>query len=240
MRPYYLDNHVQIFKGDCIEVMQHLPIIFDSVITDPPFSSGARQDAGKSVRGAMMRGAKWEANWFSHDNLSTHGFIFLMRALLIQCFKSCANPASGHFFIDWRMFPHLYGALESCGWIIKNLLVWDKKQFGMGTNYRNQHELIIYTEKGRPDFKNRSAANVLSYKRPGSIYHPTEKPVDLLKTLIEATTDPGGLILDPFSGSGSTLLAAKQTGRRAVGIELNEKFCEIAANRLRQEFICTF
>jgi site-specific DNA-methyltransferase (adenine-specific) len=240
MKPYYQDNHVTIYCGDCIEILKSFVASFDVIITDPPFCSGARQDAQKSGRGAMMRGAQWQDNWFCHDNMSTHGFLFLMRSALLQCYRSCTDPAAGHFFIDWRMFPNLYGALESCGWIVKNLLVWDKKQFGMGSNYRNQHELIIYAEKGKLRFKKKTVANVLSHKRPGSVFHPTEKPVDLLKELIRATTGNGSLILDPFAGSGSTLLAAKEMGRHAVGIEINERFCEIAANRMRQEYMFAF
>jgi site-specific DNA-methyltransferase (adenine-specific) len=236
--PYYEHGGITIYHGDCLDVVASLPDeTVRAVITDPPFSSGARTDAGKTVRGAMLRGAKWEADWFSHDNMATHGFMYLMRLLGREMFRVTAVAGSGHFFIDWRMYPHLYGALESCGWLVKNLVVWDKQHFGIGSNYRNQHELIIYAEKGGLDFGSKGVGNVLRAKRTQGEWHPTEKPVDLLEKLIGLVTVGDEIVLDPFAGSGSTLCAAKNIGRRAIGIEIEERYCEIAAKRLQQEVL---
>jgi len=239
MKPYYEENGITIYHGDCLEVLADLPSgSVDAVITDPPFSSGARTDAGKAMRGAMLRGAKWQADWFSHDNMATHGFLFLMRLLCVDLMRVTSAGGTGHFFIDWRMYPNLYGALESCGWVVKNLLVWDKVHFGMGSNYRNQHELIIYAEKaGDRLFPDHSIGNVLRSKRIDAVWHPTEKPVDLIETMMGAATLSNETVLDPFMGSGTTLRAAKDLGRKAIGIEINEAYCEIAANRLRQDVL---
>ncbi len=108
-------GNATLYLGDCLEILPHLPKV-DAVITDPPFSSGARTDAGKSVRGAMLRGAKWQDDWFSHDNMATYGFLTLMRMLGRALIEQCNDGATSHWFIDWRMYPNLYGALESCGW----------------------------------------------------------------------------------------------------------------------------
>jgi len=237
--PYYEDEAVTIYHGDCLEVLAGLPSAsVDAVITDPPFSSGARTDAGKSMRGAMQRGAQWQAEWFSHDNMATHGFLFLMRLVGIDMLRVTSAGGSGHFFIDWRMYPNLYGALESCGWVVKNLLVWDKVHFGMGSNYRNQHELIIYAEKsGDREFSDRGIGNVLRSRRADANWHPTEKPTDLIERMIGAVTVREGTVCDPFMGSGTTLRAAKDLGRKAIGIEIEEKYCEIAARRMSQEVL---
>lgn len=233
--PYYSDGLITIYCGDCLSILQGLtPGVVNSVVTDPPFSSGARTDAGKSMRGGMNRGQKWETEWFSHDNMATHGFLFLMRLLGVELLRVTGANASGHFFIDWRMYPNLYGALEASGWVVKNLVVWDKEHFGMGTNYRNQHELIIYAEKGTVDFLDHGIGNVIRSKKIRTENHPTEKPVELIMRLIQASTEEGGTVLDPFLGSGTTLVAAKNTGRRAIGIEIEERYCEIAAERLAQ------
>lgn len=237
MKPYYEDDSTTIYHGDALEVLSEIEDgSIHAIATDPPFSSGARTDAGKAMRGAMLRGAKWDAEWFSHDNLATHGFLFLMRLVGVELFRVTKPGGTGHFFIDWRMYPNLYGALESSNWRVKNLVVWDKQHYGMGDNYRNQHELIIYTEKpGDFEFKRKDLGNVIKVKRIQAEYHPTEKPVELVSILIDAVTEQGETILDPFMGSGTTLRAAKNRGRRAIGIEINERYCELAASRLAQE-----
>jgi len=224
----------QIVCGDCLEVMRDWPDGgVGSIITDPPFSSGSRTDAGKSMRGSMVRSAKWDAAWFSHDNMATFGFLFLMRLLFVELARVARNPASLHAFIDWRMYPNLYGAIESSGWVTKNLIIWDKKHFGMGSNYRNQHELVVYAEHGDVEFVRHDIGNVITSPRADCEQHPTEKPLDLITVFIECTTKGGDLILDPFCGSGTTCVAAKMLGRRYIGIDISPEYCEIARERLR-------
>ena len=238
MKPYYSDDLVTLYHGDCLAVIAELGAgTVQGVVTDPPFSSGARTDAGKSMRGGMLRGQKWEADWFSHDNMATHGFLFLMRLLCAELHRITAVGGAAHFFIDWRMYPNLYGAVESSGWQVKNLVVWDKQSFGMGTNYRNQHELVIYAEKGDAKFQRHDLGNVIRASRSGTENHPTEKPTSLLRTMIGASTVSGACVIDPFAGSGSTLVAAKAIQRRAIGIEIDERHCETAAQRLSQSVL---
>jgi site-specific DNA-methyltransferase (adenine-specific) len=235
VKPYYEDGAVTLYHGDALSVLQqHERETCHGVVTDPPFSSGARTDAGKSVRGAMLRGAKWDEEWFSHDNMATHGFLFLMRLLCSELHRISAVGSSAHLFIDWRMYPNLYGAVESCGWVVKNVVVWDKGHFGMGANYRNQHEFVLYAEKGDGEFSKHNIGNVIRCSRPDGDNHPTEKPIGLLETMIGASTTAGQIVIDPFAGSGSTLVAAKGIGRKAIGIEIEERYCEIAAQRLSQ------
>jgi site-specific DNA-methyltransferase (adenine-specific) len=116
--------------------------------------------------------------------------------------------------------------------------VWDKSHYGMGSYWRNQHENIVFASLGKPaDMRDRGMGTVLRFPAvsPAARVHPTEKPVDLLRTILEAT--PDGPVIDPFCGSGSTLVAARDVGRAAVGIELEERYCEIAAKRLEQEVL---
>jgi site-specific DNA-methyltransferase (adenine-specific) len=110
----YNSENAALYCGDCLEILEDIDC-FNAVVTDPPFSSGARTDAGKSTRGGMLRGAKWEGDWFSHDNMATHGFLFLMRLLGTRLLQKASIGATAHFFVDWRMYPNLYGALEASG-----------------------------------------------------------------------------------------------------------------------------
>lgn len=230
------NGDIRLWCDDCLRILPQLEAgSVEHVITDPPFSSGSRQDAGKSVRGSMVRGAQWSDNWFSCDNLATHGFIYLMRMLFVSLLDLSAVSGTLHAFIDWRMYPHIYGAAESSGWVTKNLLVWDKQHFGMGSNYRNQHELVLYCEKGNADFRRHDVGNVLKAARADCQLHPTEKPLDLIETLLECASLPGECSIDPFMGSGTTGVACVRTGRRFIGIEKEERYFEICVKRIEAE-----
>jgi len=137
-------------------------------------------------------------------------------------------------FIDWRQWPNLLGALESTNLRVNQMVVWDKLSYGLGNGFRAQHELILHASKGTPTITSRSIGNVLGYRRDNNDDHPSPKPIGLMQNLIEVVTAPGDVVLDPFMGAGSTIRAAANLGRRAIGIELSEKYCEIAAKRLRQ------
>ena len=102
-----------------------------------------------------------------------------------------------------------------------------------------QHEVIWFATKGKFQFPGKRPTTVFRTQRvsPGDLSHPNEKPVDLLGRLIEATTEGGDLVVDPFAGSGSTLYAAKRLGRRYLGIEIDEKYVQIANSRLAQEVL---
>ena len=233
--PYFDDGQIQIWNADCRDVLPTLESgSVDLVLTDPPYASGARRDAERSVRGSMLRETADE-DWFSHDAMTTWGFSWFFQSLLMP--MRTVLSRGGHFYVftDWRMQPTIYGMLEAHGYRVNHSLVWDKMHFGMGAYWRNQHEHIVFASNGMPNaMLNRGMGSVLQCKTVSSEsrVHPTEKPTALLHRLIAAV--PGETILDPFMGSGSTLIAAKNLGRRAIGIELEEKYCEIAVKRLSQ------
>lgn len=220
-------------SGDCLEQMRLMEdCSLDAVITDPPYSSGTRREASKGLRKSMTRGTEDEA-WFATDCLTTNGFMWLMRECAIQ-WQRILKPG-GHVlcFIDWRMMPALSGAIESADLRNVGLIVWDKTYFGMGTHFRNQHELILHFTKGKsPTPQRRDVGNVISCKPIRGGVHPTEKPVQLMRTLVTAVSPAGGLVLDPFTGSGATGVAALEEGRRFIGIERDAQYASIAMDRL--------
>jgi DNA modification methylase len=148
---------------------------------------------------------------------------------------------SGHFitFCDDESYPVLYPPLYR-HFERLNALVWDKGAIGMGSPWRHTHELLIAARWAAAKWTGGGGeSDVLRVKSVPTVerLHPVDKPVELLRRLIAPTTDAGDTVLDPFLGGGATLIAAKELGRRAIGIEIEERYCEIAARRCSQEVL---
>lgn len=233
--PYWSDGSCELYLGDCLEVMATMEAeSITTVLTDPPYSSGGRRENARSLRKSMLR-ASDDDDWIHGDAMSTQGFIWLMRQCGLQWRRVLTSGGHALAFIDWRMAPNLAAALESADLRQHPMLVWDKATIGMGAIFRNQHEFIVHMSAGNPsDPQRRDVGNVLRFPAVRGGVHPTEKPVTLLHTLLSVVNPPGGLVLDPFAGAGSTLVAARDLGMRAIGIDSDERWCEQAARRLSQ------
>lgn len=222
----------EVAQGDCLDVMGRMrEACVDAVVTDPPYSSGTRREAAKGVRKSMTRSHE-DSSWFGSDSLTTNGLVFLVRACALQWHRLLKPGGHVLAFIDWRMYPAVAAAIESADLRHAGLLVWDKTYFGMGTGFRNQHELVVHFTKGVAGVQRKDVGNVLRAKPVRGGDHPTEKPVDLLQTLLTVVTPPGGIVLDPFTGSGTTGVAAVQEGFRFIGIEREAQYVEIARARI--------
>lgn len=234
IKPYYNEDGITIYNADALNVCQSLDVSVRAVITDPPYASGARTEAQKNSSGAMLRGQRWAARPIENDQMTTTGFIWLMREMCYAVRDLIVDGGSLLAFIDWRQWPNLVGAVESTNLRVNQMVVWDKLNYGLGNGFRSQHELILHASKGVPEINSKATGNVLKHKRDDNTDHPSPKPVALISKLIEVVSEPDTLILDPFMGAGSTLIAAKKTGRRAIGVEISEHYCQVAVERLRQ------
>jgi DNA modification methylase len=235
MTPYYEADGVTIFCGDVFAVLREVAITgLAAVVTDVPYASGTRHEAAKPASGAMRRGERFGSRPIENDQMTTTGFVWMVRELCYAVRPLLIEGGSVLTFIDWRQWPNLVGAVETTNLRVNSMIVWDKESFGMGWGYRGQHELILHASKGVPRIVNRGVGNVLRYKRDDEELHPSPKPVELMQRLLDAVCQKEETVLDPFMGAGATLVAAKQLGCRAVGIEIEERYCEIAAKRLSQ------
>ena len=222
MRPYYEHGGVTIFHGDCFDVMADgIGEAVDAVIMDPPYAVQTQISASRD-----------------RENISNLGDLSLQERVFRSLFDltlAKSTTAGRHFvFADGTSYPTVFRAMY--GRRLTALLVWDKGQIGMGREFRKSHELIMHAWSGEtPIFGDGVGRSDVLHVSPVALaarMHPAEKPVELLLELLRVC---GNAVLDPFMGSGSTLVAAKQLGRRAIGIEIEEKYCEIAARRLSQE-----
>lgn len=217
MKPYYQDDYCTIYHGDCREIMPTLPKV-DLVLTDPPYGIGADKNLrankrhGKAVAHSKDYGV---ANW---DSSTPESWVF--GCMLTKCDKS----------IIWG--GNYFALPPSKCW-----LVWDKDN---GENGYADCELA-WTNLDKAVRKIRYRWMGMLQEKSGDDkedrFHPTQKPLDVMTWAITQAPDNCQTILDPFMGSGTTLRAAKDLRRRAIGIELEERYCEIAARRLQQEVL---
>lgn len=228
VRPYYQDASVTLYHGDACEMS--LPIAADLLLTDPPYSRAGGLATGRSAAHLMAEDSA------SSDQFWLHWFAETARQIL----RGMKPAACGIVFCDYRTI-HLVErafARSRMGWHLSQGLVWDRESIGMGSPFRACFEMMGFVRgpgfswAGRKDI-----GNVLKHRWPYGAHanHPAEKPVGLLDRIIRECSQPGQLVFDPFTGSGSALVAAKLAGRRAIGIELEEAYCEVAARRLAQD-----
>ena len=162
-----------------------------------------------------------------------------------------ADGALSFVFMDWRHLREILDAGQSSFSELKNLVVWNKDNGGMGSLYRSKHELIFVFKSGTGAHINnvelgrhgRNRSNVWDYPGISSMrrgrleelaMHPTVKPVAMIAEAIKDASHPKGLVLDPFAGSGTILIAAEKTGRRAAAIELTPGYVDVAVRRWQQ------
>jgi len=212
MRPYYERNGITIYHGDCRDVLPNLAIA-DVAIIDPPYGIDENSDKQKS-RGKLAKPGNYgEFHWDKKLDRETIGLVM----------QTSVNQVifGGNYYADW--LP------ASSAWI-----VWDKDNGNNDfadcelawTSYRKAVRKFVYRWNGmlQQDMKNKEER-----------YHPTQKPLALMKWVIQNYLQPNDSICDSFMGSGSTLVAAKLLNHTAIGIDIEERYCEIAAKRLSQD-----
>ena len=237
MKPYWQspDGAIEVYNSDTLVALDHLHAQgrrFACCIADPPYASGARTEAAKATSGAMVRGQRWAKKPIENDQMTTTGFVWLMRETALAVRDMLDEGGSFFCFIDWRQWPNLVGALETCDLRINQMVVWDKLSYGMGNGFRAQHELIVHASRGTPRVCSHAFGNVLRCKRDDSEHHPSPKPPELIEALLRVSTSAGDAVLDPYMGGGPTLVAGSALGRRVVGIEGVREHCDTAISRL--------
>jgi DNA modification methylase len=215
------------------------------LVTDPPFNV--------RINGhAMGRGKRRHREFkMASGEMSEEAFTGFLEAFIRQAVAFSSDGSIHYLFIDWRHLPELLAAGRPLYADWKNLLVWNKTNAGQGSFYRSKHELVAVFKNGAAPHVNnfglgangRYRANVLDYPSVNCLHparhgdldlHPTVKPVALVADLIRDCSRRNGIILDPFGGSGTTILATERTGRVARVIELDPLYVDVAIRRWEQ------
>jgi len=220
MEPYYRDQHVTLYHADCLDALRVLPAEhFHAVVTDPPYGLDFQSCRVQEKRKRVANDAR--------------PFIWWLR----DAFRVTRPGGCLFSFHEWRGAEAFRIAIEAAGFTTRSQVVWDRQVHGLGSlhdTFAPQHDLAWFAIKGKFTFPNGRPKSVLRHPRVPhqQAVHPTQKPEPLMQEILAALLPPNGLVLDPFAGSGSTLFAAASLGFHAVGIELDEEYCEHIATRL--------
>jgi len=201
--------------GDCINIMAHLPgSCVDFVLTDPPYLVRYHDRSGRRI--------------INDDNDAWVKPAFVQIHRVLKPDSLCVS------FYGWNKTDVFMAAWREAGFAVVGHIVFRKHYASKSRFLSYEHESAYLLAKGRPSLPASPVPDVLDWQYSGNKLHPTQKPVQPLKTLIGAFTKPGGVVLDPFAGAGSTLVAAHELGRRFIGIELDQQHHRTATARLRE------
>jgi site-specific DNA-methyltransferase (adenine-specific) len=222
----------QIIHGDCLDVLPTLGAqSIDLVLTDPPYMIGAvsvGNTASKAGTWAdMENSAYWFAAWMQAATRTLRPTGFLAT------------------FGNWRSIPTLIRALSLCKMPATSCVVWDKQWIGPASpaQFRPRYEVVVVSAMPEAVIRDRSAPDVIPCKwmagNMKTTVHPAEKPADLLAELIRQMLPDGGVVVDPFAGSGSTGVGAAREGCTFIGIEREAEYVDIARARVAAAYAQT-
>lgn len=230
--PYYEDDSVTLYHGDCREVTDWLEA--DVLVTDPPYGMGYRQHRSHSNLTKNQRRAQ-------AATLRDSGMQRIQndksQEVRDEVLATWGEAKPGLVFGMWR-YPRPSNTVQRLLWLKGNpeigmtSMPWitkDEEIYAIGSS------LTQFVGKPEPGFYLTREQRGGGSGAVAQVGHPTPKPVSLMERLIQKC--PAGVVSDPFAGSGSTLIAARNLGRRAIGVEIDERYCEIAARRLSQDVL---
>jgi site-specific DNA-methyltransferase (adenine-specific) len=216
----------KLHKKDAVEWLRTLESnSVDLLVTDPPYESLEKHRAvGTTTR---LKVSKSSSNaWFEIFPNSR------FEEFLEQAYRVLKKNSHFYLFCDQETMFVIKPIAEKVGFKFWKPIVWDKEKIGMGYHYRARYEFILFFEKGKRKLNNLGIPDILTCARIRNGY-PTEKPINIIKTLIEQSSNEGDLVVDPFFGSGSTAHAALELKRNFNGSDISPYAHEVASNRLQ-------
>jgi len=232
---YYKNEYGSLYHGDCLEVMDELIIQgtkVDCIITDPPYKLTSRGTSG------TMGGEFWTGELAKKGKVFKSGSLDI-KEWIDKCYDILNDGTHIYIMTNDKNLREYLNAIHDSKFKYIKTIIWDKPNKICGRWYMTKKETIILARKGiqRP-INNPSTPDILqtpSFKKQKDgkrNLHDTEKPIDLMEIFISNSANKNEIVLDLFAGIGTTLVASQNLNRRYIGIELEEKYCEIAKQRL--------
>lgn len=240
-------SKVELYQGDCLEVMKNIPNeSIDLIVTDPPYKTTARGNAGNSG-GMLQKDINKKGQVFTHNNIDCSEYAPEFYRILkdgSHCYIMTNHVNLIHMlnvFTDLRSDEEKNNNIKPYGFHFIKSLIWDKRNKIMGQYYMSQFEYILFFRKGKGiKINNCGTSDILSFpnlktkSQDGKNLHDTEKPEKLMETLVINSSKDDNIILDAFMGIGSTGVACINTNRKFIGIELDENYFNIAKERIEK------
>jgi len=231
-----MNTFYKLIQGDCIKKLPELESnSIDLIVTDPPYHIEQEGKVTKQ-KGKIISTAKAWGHW-TDDSFSDYDL--MIKAFIDESKRLLKEGGSCYLWLDRAKIGLYWKYIEDIGLTPKNALIWIKTQpmpHFRKNNYRSSYEQCIWYSKGTPN-----VFNFLKQSKMKNVFyanntirttkHPTEKPLDLIKWHIEVSSNRGDVVLDPFMGSGTTMMASQELGRSCIGIELNPDYIDIINQR---------
>lgn len=236
---------IKIVNGECVNVLKQIPDeSVDLLITDPPYRTTSRGNAGNSG-GMLQKDINKKGQVFLYNNIDCREYAPEFYRILkdgSHCYVMTNHVNLIHMlntFTDLRTEDEKERDIKPYGFHFIKSLIWDKKNKIMGQFYMSQYEYILFFRKGKGVRINNCGTsdilpipNIKTKGSDGKNLHDTEKPVELMKVLVENSSKQNDIVVDPFMGIGSTALACLETKRRFYGVEIDENYYNIAKERI--------
>jgi DNA modification methylase len=204
-----------IVHGDCIEMMRQMPAeSVDFILSDPPYLVNYRDRDGRSIRND------------SNDEW--------LKPAMKEAYRVLKQDRLAAMFYGWNAVDKFFAAWKEAGFYPVGHIVFRKEYASKRRLVQYRHEQAYLLAKGRPSLPKNPIADVIDVDYSGNKLHPTQKPISALAPLVRSFTLPGEVVLDPFAGSASTCAAALLTGRKYIGVEMDDEYFIAAQQRMER------
>ena len=237
-KTYNKDNEILIYNTDCLIVMNNMiknNMTVDCIITDAPYPTTSRGNAGNSG-GMLQKSINMKGKVFDYNNCD-------VKVWMPKCYEILKNGGHAYFMTNDKNLIEYLNTIQQSGFHFIKDIIWKKDNKIMGQFYMGCKEHILFCRKGKGvKINNCGTPDVLEVPNKkhkdsiGQNFHDTEKPVELMKILIENSTNEKQLVLDPFVGIGATPVACMQSNRRFIGTEIDTKYFNVVKDRLDGRF----
>ena len=225
----------KIYNMDCLEGMKMIPDgSVDLCVTDPPYKTTARGNAG-NAGGMLQKDINKKGMVFEHNDCDIEQF-------LPEIYRVLKDGSHCYIMCNHTNLIHYLNVIDRSKFHFIKCLIWDKGNKIMGTFYMNCFEYILFLRKGAAKQINDcgrgdilTVPNLKDKNPDGSNIHDSQKPVTLMQILIEESTQPGEVVLEPFLGSGTTAIACHRSNRKCIAFEIDKEYYEKACKRIRNE-----
>jgi len=213
-----------IYNTDCIEGMKKIPDnSIDCIITDPPYNIN-------------LTTQRKITETIKNDNLTEEEFKEFLEKVFKEVDRILKEDTFLIIFTSWKTIPLFRSVLDNY-FTLKSMPLWIKNNFGIGYYTRPQYEQCFLYLKGTPPILKNAISDVWHFDKVLNNLHSCEKPIPLMRFIVSSFTKENDIVLDPFAGVGSTLIACKQLQRRYIGYEIEKRYYDIIIERLEQSVL---